>query len=51
MIQRLALLGLVATLFVVLAVTSPYFLTAANLSSVVRQTAVINTMALGPRLP
>lgn len=50
MIQRLALLGLVATLFVVLAATSPYFLTATNLSSVVRQTAVINTMALGMTL-
>ncbi|MBM3749317.1 MAG: ABC transporter permease [Acidobacteria bacterium] len=50
MIQRLALLGLVATLFVVLAATSPYFLTGTNLSSVVRQTAVINTMALGMTL-
>jgi len=50
MIQRLALLGLVATLFVLLAATSPYFLTATNLSSVVRQTAVINTMALGMTL-
>jgi len=50
MIQRLALVGLVATLFVLLAATSPYFLTAVNLSSVVRQTAVINTMALGMTL-
>ncbi len=50
MIQRLALLGLVGALFAVLAVTSPYFLTANNLSSVVRQTAVINTMALGMTL-
>lgn len=50
MIQRLALLGLVLALFIVLAATSPYFLTANNLSSVVRQTAVINTMALGMTL-
>ncbi len=50
MIQRLALLGLVLSLFALLAVTSPYFLTAVNLSSVVRQTAVINTMALGMTL-
>ena len=50
MIQRLALLGLVLSLFTVLAITSPYFLTATNLSSVVRQTAVINTMALGMTL-
>jgi ribose transport system permease protein len=37
-------------LFVVLAIASPYFLTAVNLSSVVRQTAVINIMALGMTL-
>ena len=34
-------------LFVALAVASPHFLTNTNLSSVVRQTAVINIMALG----
>jgi ribose transport system permease protein len=34
-------------LFVALSVASPYFLTANNLASVVRQTAVFNTMALG----
>lgn len=34
-------------LFVALAIDSPYFLTGTNLSSLVRQTAVINIMALG----
>jgi ribose transport system permease protein len=34
-------------LFVALSVASPYFLTANNLASVARQTAVFNTMALG----
>jgi ribose transport system permease protein len=34
-------------LFVGLSIASPYFLTANNLSSVIRQTAVFNTMALG----
>ncbi len=34
-------------LFVALAIASPHFLTSTNLSSVVRQTAVINIMALG----
>lgn len=34
-------------LFVALVIASPHFLTATNLSSVVRQTAVINIMALG----
>jgi ribose transport system permease protein len=34
-------------LFVLLWIASPYFLTATNLSSLVRQTAVINIMALG----
>ena len=48
--QQRVLLGLVLALFTVLAITSPYFLTSANLSSVVRQTAVINTMALGMTL-
>jgi ribose transport system permease protein len=37
-------------LFVALAVASPHFLTSTNLSSVVRQTAVINVMALGMTL-
>jgi len=34
-------------LFVSLSIASPYFLTAGNLASVARQTAVFNTMALG----
>ena len=47
MIQRLLpFLSLIA-LFVGLAIASPHFLTSTNLSSVVRQTAVINIMALG----
>jgi ribose transport system permease protein len=47
MIQRLLpFLSLIA-LFVGLAIASPHFLTTTNLSSVVRQTAVINIMALG----
>jgi ribose transport system permease protein len=37
-------------LFVSLAIASPHFLTDTNLSSVVRQTAVINIMALGMTL-
>jgi len=37
-------------LFVALAIASPHFLTSTNLSSVVRQTAVINIMALGMTL-
>lgn len=50
MIQRLLPFLTLIVLFVALAVASPYFLTQANLSSVVRQTAVINTMALGMTL-
>jgi len=42
----LSLIGL----FVFLSVASPYFLTTTNLASVVRQTAVINIMALGMTL-
>src|SRR5882724_10721994 len=34
-------------LFAALSIASPYFLTANNLTSVARQTAVFNTMALG----
>lgn len=49
-LQRLLpFLSLIA-LFVALAISSPPFLTATNLSSVVRQTAVINIMALGMTL-
>ena len=47
MIQRLAPFLSLVILFVALAIASPHFLTNTNLSSVVRQTAVINIMALG----
>lgn len=47
MIQRLLPFGTLILLFVVLSILSPNFLTETNLSSVVRQTAVINIMALG----
>jgi ribose transport system permease protein len=47
MIQRLLPFLTLIALFIGLAVASPNFLTATNLSSVVRQTAVINIMALG----
>ncbi|MBM3785640.1 MAG: ABC transporter permease [Acidobacteria bacterium] len=50
MIQRLLPFLTLIGLFVFLAVASPHFLTATNLSSVVRQTAVFNTMALGMTL-
>lgn len=39
-----------AALFLILSVASPYFLTGTNISSVIRQTAVINIMALGMTL-
>src|SRR5438132_5403045 len=47
MIQRLLPFLSLIVLFVVLSIASPHFLTQTNLSSVVRQTAVINIMALG----
>ncbi|MEK7406277.1 MAG: ABC transporter permease [Acidobacteriota bacterium] len=47
MIQRLLPFLTLIVLFIALSFASPYFLTYTNLSSVVRQTAVINTMALG----
>ncbi|MBI1791763.1 MAG: ABC transporter permease [Acidobacteria bacterium] len=47
MIQRLLPFLSLIVLFVALSIASPHFLTATNLSSVVRQTAVINIMALG----
>mgnify|MGYP005811098615 CR=1 FL=1 len=50
MIQRLLPFLTLAVLFVSLAFASPYFLTSTNLASVVRQTAVINIMALGMTL-
>ncbi len=47
MIQRLLPFLTLILLFAGLTLASPYFLTSTNLASVVRQTAVINTMALG----
>ena len=47
MIQRLLPFFTLIALVVGLSVASPHFLTSTNLSSVVRQTAVINIMALG----
>src|ERR1039457_4187325 len=47
MIQRLLPFFTLIALFIILCIASPNFLTATNLSSVVRQTAVINIMALG----
>jgi ribose transport system permease protein len=47
MIQRLLPFLSLIILFVALSIASPHFLTETNLSSVVRQTAVINIMALG----
>jgi ribose transport system permease protein len=45
--QRLLPFVSLIILFVALAIASPHFLTQTNLSSVVRQTAVINIMSLG----
>lgn len=50
MIQRLLPFGTLVALFIGLAIASPHFLTGPNLSTVVRQTAVINIMALGMTL-
>ncbi len=50
MIQRLLPFLTLIVLFVGLSLGSPHFLTNTNLSSVVRQTAVINIMALGMTL-
>jgi len=50
MIQRLLPFLTLILLFVGLSIGSPHFLTSTNLSSVVRQTAVINIMALGMTL-
>ncbi len=47
MIQRLLPFFTLVALFIILSIASPNFLTSTNLSSVVRQTAVINIMALG----
>ncbi|MBI1353521.1 MAG: ribose ABC transporter permease [Acidobacteria bacterium] len=50
MLQKLLPFLSLIGLFVFLSIASPYFLTATNLASVVRQTAVINIMALGMTL-
>jgi ribose transport system permease protein len=50
MIQRLLPFLTLIVLFAGLAIASPHFLTQTNLSSVARQTAVINIMALGMTL-
>ncbi len=50
MLQKLLPFFSLVALFVILSIASPHFLTAVNLSSVVRQTAVINIMALGMTL-
>ena len=50
MIQRLLPFITLILLFVILAVATPAFLTERNLSTVVRQTAVINIIALGMTL-
>ena len=50
MIQRLLPFVTLIVLVVSLSIASPHFLTNTNLSSVVRQTAVINIMALGMTL-
>src|SRR5271165_5610068 len=47
MIQRLLPFFTLVALFLILSIASPSFLTATNLASVARQTAVINIMALG----
>lgn len=50
MMKRLLPFLTLTLLFAALAVATPHFLTAPNLSSVVRQTAAINIMALGMTL-
>lgn len=49
-LQRLLPFFSLIALFVILSIASQHFLTATNLSAVVRQTAVINIMALGMTL-
>src|SRR3954470_22081214 len=46
-LQKLLPFFSLIALFIGLSIASPYFLTANNLASVARQTAVFNTMALG----
>src|SRR3954447_13992204 len=49
-VQRLLPFLTLILLFIALTIATPHFLTRNNLSSVVRQTAVINIMALGMTL-
>ena len=49
-VQRLLPFITLIVLFAALSIATPHFLTATNLSSVVRQTAVFNIMALGMTL-
>jgi ribose transport system permease protein len=49
-IQRLLPFATLVALFIGLAIASPHFLTGPNLSTVIRQTTVINIMALGMTL-
>jgi ribose transport system permease protein len=49
-LNRLWPYATLAALFITLSIASPHFLTARNLSSVARQTAVINIIALGMTL-
>ena len=49
-LERLLPFASVAALFIILSLSTRYFLTLANLSSVCRQTAVINIIALGMTL-
>ncbi len=49
-LERFLPFASVAALFITLSILSPYFLTVSNLSSVARQTAVINIIALGMTL-
>jgi len=49
-VERLLPFASVVALFIILSVATPYFLTLSNLSSVCRQTAVINIIALGMTL-
>lgn len=49
-LQRLLPFLTLAVLFIALTIATPHFLTQVNLSSVARQTAVINIMALGMTL-
>jgi len=49
-VQRLLPFLTLVALCIALTIATPHFLTAINLASVVRQTAVINIMALGMTL-